>query len=300
MTELNNTDTKVIKHSSNITFAKYDFSPLQMNLFFVALGKIQEKDVKLLYRVHVSEIEKDKKNFSYQNIFEATKKFMKSPFYIKTKDGFILATLFASIEYIQGEGMIEIEFSQKMKEFLLNLRNNFTRYKLAFAMRCKSQYAKRFYMILSHYKDTGWMMVSLDELRDMLMLQDKYRSYNMFKSRVLITAQKELNELTDINFKFKEIKTGKRITHLRFDINDKSLNYKIDFNNSTVLERLITRFKLPENKATDILRNVPETDIRKTLQEIELKFVNRKIENLPAYTLGTFNKKFNLNLINNQ
>ena len=44
-------------------------------------------------------------------------------------------------------------------------------------------------------------------------------SYHIiYKNRILIQAQKELKEKTDISFDFEEIKTGRKVTNLKFYI----------------------------------------------------------------------------------
>ena len=45
-----------------------------------------------------------------------------------------------------------------------------------------------------------------------------YGTYTNFKCKVLIQAQKELTEKTDINFEFEELKTGRKVTSIRFII----------------------------------------------------------------------------------
>ncbi|BDR68557.1 hypothetical protein K144316041_p10600 (plasmid) [Clostridium tetani] len=53
------------------------------------------------------------------------------------------------------------------------------------------------------------------------MIGAKGKSYNVYanlKNKVILQAQKELNEKTDIKFTFEEIKTGRKVTSIKFYI----------------------------------------------------------------------------------
>ena len=62
-----------------------------------------------------------------------------------------------------------------------------------------------------------------------------YIKYSNFKSRVLLTAEKELTQKADIMFTFEEFKTGRRISDIGFTIikNNKNIhnNKIIEYNN---------------------------------------------------------------------
>ncbi len=51
----------------------------------------------------------------------------------------------ASAEYFEGSGYVELEFSQKLKPFLLQLKDRFTKYQLEYALKLKKSYSIRIY-----------------------------------------------------------------------------------------------------------------------------------------------------------
>lgn len=78
--------------------------------------------------------------------------------------------------------------------------------------------------MFSQFKDTGVMKVSLKELKTRLGLIDsetgkeRYTEFGLFTSKVLGIAQRELAEHTELRFNYKARKTGKKYTHLEFEI----------------------------------------------------------------------------------
>ena len=73
--------------------------------------------------------------------------------------------------------------------------------------------------------------ISLEDLRNILSIDsNKYQLYADFKRRVIASSQNQFN-ITDLNFKVKEIKTGRRVTDLIFRI--QSFSTKLQSNTKT-------------------------------------------------------------------
>lgn len=78
--------------------------------------------------------------------------------------------LLASAEYLKGEGVIELEISEKMRPYLIDLKRNFTSFRLQAAFSLSSKYAKRIYQIASQWKDKSETRVfSLHDFKIMLV-----------------------------------------------------------------------------------------------------------------------------------
>ena len=84
----------------------------------------------------------------------------------------------------------------------------------------RSKYSPRIYEILkcNEFKKQGYIEIEVDELRKLLKTENIYPRYNDFKRKVIEQSKKELDNLTDIKFDFEEIKTGRKITSIRFYI----------------------------------------------------------------------------------
>jgi plasmid replication initiation protein len=125
----------------------------------------------------------------------------------------------SSAVYREGEGIVELGFSDEMRPYLLELGEQFKAYQLRNILALSSGHAIRLYELLKQYENIGYRMWELTEFKlDLGLKTDTYPVYYDFKRRVLLPAQKELKKSTDIKFTFEEIKTGRKITDLKFYI----------------------------------------------------------------------------------
>jgi hypothetical protein len=72
----------------------------------------------------------------------------------------------------------------------------------------------------ARYGNKAEKIISLKELREILEIPKRYQYGNSsgIKKRILEKAKKELSENTDILFDYEEIKSGRKVTHLKFFI----------------------------------------------------------------------------------
>lgn len=100
---------------------------------------------------------------------------------------------------------------------LTQLKQNFTSYQLINIPNLSSVYAIRIYGLLCQYLRIGNRKFALQDFKSKIGAPDKYK-YNDVKKRVILPAQKQLKENTNISFDFHEIKTGRSVTALQFII----------------------------------------------------------------------------------
>jgi plasmid replication initiation protein len=133
--------------------------------------------------------------------------------------GFSLSALFYNIN-TNEDGLIHFEVNPKLKPYLLNISNNFTSYHLDKISHLKSAYSIRIYELLKQYQKGGWWKVTLVKLKELLKVEKNksYNRYSNFKQKVILTAQKEIEQKTDIKFQFEEQKTGRKVEVITFYI----------------------------------------------------------------------------------
>jgi len=135
------------------------------------------------------------------------------------------ATWVASAEYKADEGVIEFEFSDKLKPFLLQLTREFTVIEFQHLLSLSSKYSARIYMLLRQYRPVGERTMALDELRFALAIADaQYERFNDFSRFVLDLAMREVSEKTDLSFTWQGLKTGRRVTRIKFTIQPKNVD----------------------------------------------------------------------------
>lgn len=139
-------------------------------------------------------------------------------------------TLFNWIEKARikkKSGIVQIRLDEDLKPYLLQLKENFTKYEIIYTLNFKSKYTIRLYELIKsiHYQEIEQLeyVFSLDKLRK-LTGAEKYKTYQHFKDRVLKMAVKEINQYSDKKVSFEPISNpgGKRVCAIRFYISSKS------------------------------------------------------------------------------
>lgn len=150
---------------------------------------------------------------------------------IEKEDGRKLVTTFLSsclYDNTQEESTITLSYDPKLKPYFFQLKDNFTKYHLENILELKSFYAIRIYELLKQYETIKERTMLITDLKEILDVKEKsYNIYNRFKERVILKSQEEINEKTDINIDFEEIKTGRKVTSLRFLISPKQKEIKL-------------------------------------------------------------------------
>lgn len=187
-----------------------------------------DKDLKL-YTVPISTL-KDflgyKENTSWGNFYPEMKdiadRLNKEPIVIKTQDKVTTAYFIAGYEMDSAARTVTFEVSLLLKPYLLALKRNFTRYPLHYIARLRSAYSIRLYELLCQYRNIGHRTFELGALQ--ALLGSNYEYYANFKDKVLSIAKRDLDANTDITFDYKEIKTGRKVTALKFTILSNSVS----------------------------------------------------------------------------
>ena len=135
------------------------------------------------------------------------------------RERFLQINWLSHADYAEGEGYVEVAFDPKLKPYLLALKERFTQYDIRNVLPLKSFYSIRIYELLKQFEKVGYRVFKIKELKEMLGIEKKYKSYSLFKKRVIEKAQEELKEHSDLYFDFEEIKQhGRAYTHIKFNI----------------------------------------------------------------------------------
>lgn len=120
-------------------------------------------------------------------------------------------------EYYEGEGTVSLWFTSHIAPHLLQLKGQFTTYQLAQASALRSVYSWRLLELLSQYASTGWRQIELDEFHHAMETPDTAKAnFKDCRRRVVEPAVKELCEKDGWLINWTPIKTGRKVTALRF------------------------------------------------------------------------------------
>jgi plasmid replication initiation protein len=122
------------------------------------------------------------------------------------------------VKYKEGQGCVELGFSPTVLPHLTMLNKEFTSYQLKQIGSLSSFYAVRLYELMSQFLKLGERECSLDQLRQMLDLGEKYQDVKDMRKRVLDPALKELNSSTDLTVVAEPKRKGRKIIGFAFTI----------------------------------------------------------------------------------
>lgn len=225
------TDTSYleIRQHNAITTARYEMSACEMDIVFSLLSVLRKEDkAGTIYRIRVKELEQlTNRVWNYQRLLEATSNLRSREYHFEDNKTLLQVGLLASALYVKGEGIIELEISERIRPFLIDLKNNFTSYRLQSVFSLSSKYAKRIYQIASQWKDIGETKTfTLDDFKIMLSLKDpkgqvaeQYEKVSALQKYVLDVATTQINQHTDLRIDYELVKKGRSFHSIRFFVN---------------------------------------------------------------------------------
>lgn len=122
------------------------------------------------------------------------------------------------VKYLEGKGCVELGFSPTVLPHLTMLNKEFTSYQLKQIGSLSSFYAVRLYELMSQFLKLGERTCTLDQLRQMLDLGDKYQDVKNLRVRVIDPALKELNANTDLAVSAEPMRQGRKVVGFSFTI----------------------------------------------------------------------------------
>jgi Protein involved in initiation of plasmid replication len=215
-------DKQLVVKSNRLNEARYRLSVQEQRIILTMVSMIKPDDVDFKpYCFTVKEFMelvgitgKD----TYSRIKQITASLRSRGFTIKEPDGDLQIGWISSAKYYDRQGQVELCFDPKLKPYLLALKKEFTRYQLKNTIKLKSAYSVRIYELLKQYQNIGHRIFDLDELKSILGIPEgSLEPYANFRMKVLDVARKEL-VTADISFDYTPIKTGRKVTDIRFDI----------------------------------------------------------------------------------
>lgn len=141
--------------------------------------------------------------------------------------------LFGDITTKPKDRVIEIKIDDRFRNLINNLIGNFTKFDLKDLISLNSTYSKTLFRLLKQWESKKEREFPMDEFRELLAIPPKYRISEIDKF-VLTPIMTELPQYF-FNLKLEKIKTGRRVTSLKFTWNGKQKE-AIDIKEAEVVE----------------------------------------------------------------
>ena len=319
-------NNKEVLQSYILTTAKYDYSVYEKRILYRLIevfqkyttgNKLNDKVIiqKDLFDVNivtlpvsmflVNEVDKN-----HHRIKEALIRLENKIFEYEDDTTWQLIRLISEPKIEKYEQTATFRINPKIVEAFLDFSKGFKKYELKIAMEFESVYSMRFYELLSNQKTP--INYSIDTLKDLFKVSEKYKRINDFFSYVIEPAKKELDKCSPYTFHYESIKTGRKITGIRFipihqpQFEDESLKKQ------KAMKQMSNRWFIPKNiedylkynyEFTDkelnnnlslfesLYNHLTEEELLDFLVDLKAQSVLYEIKNLKAYLIGSLKHK---------
>lgn len=123
----------------------------------------------------------------------------------------------SKVEYQHKEGSILVKLTDDILPYLAQVKKKFVLYNLKEVANFGSLYSTRLYELIQEFKDTGWLVKSVAQLREVFAVGKKFTKYNDFKNRTFAHAVNEINaQYPTMKLRFEEIKEGRKVVSIDF------------------------------------------------------------------------------------
>ena len=221
---LNNKSNLVVKHNDLIQKTRFSLSVQEQKVILYCISKLKPDDddfnrytVDLKSLCNVCGIEEQGKN--YLNFRQSINEIKKAFFWLKSDNGKeVCIDWLIGVEYDPDNLSFTFGLDNRLKPYLLQLQKSFTAYELANVLNFKSKYSIRLYELLKSFAYRKNATFSLEQLKKLLMIENKYPQYKYFRTEVLEKAVKEINTYTDIRVEYTPHRENRKIVELDFII----------------------------------------------------------------------------------
>ncbi|MDC4585417.1 replication initiation protein [Acinetobacter baumannii] len=217
---------ELIVKSNQVVEASYTLTTVEQRLILSAIAQIpkgQEVTDEYVYRVSVEDLKQFGANetTAYRDLKDGLNRLYDRSIILRSSDRTKRTRWVQMIDYLDSKGVVGVRFSKDILPFLSNLSTEFTKYLASDLIGITSAHAIRLYELLVQYRSVGKREISVEDLRWMFELQDKYPVWADLKRWVIDQSLKEINKFSPLTVTYDTKKTGKKITSVVFNFEDK-------------------------------------------------------------------------------
>jgi len=225
---------KEVIQSYLVTSAKYNFNVYEKRILYRVVELIQAelkgqpigKGIAIeptLYgdrwiTMPVSRFLKDEEDNNHYQVKKAFARLNKLSIEYEDERVWEIFCVVKEAKLLKYDSMVRFQIAERLYNDLLDFAKGYNQYELQITFSFKSQYTMRFYEMISRCSRPS-ITYSIDKLREIFMLENKYRSVNMFTKKVIDPAQKELEESeAPYWFTYEKLKVGRAFKSIQFNV----------------------------------------------------------------------------------
>jgi plasmid replication initiation protein len=217
------------KKLNNANFGDYNLNDYQVFLQLISkIGGVDENGKYLqsqkLERVYTLKAKEFSEQFNlelggvYTVLKRVAKKLIKTSLTLERPDLFSTwhISLCSQTEYNHKEGSLTVKFTEEIMPYLAQVKAKFVLYNLKEVSNFGSLYTTRLYELIQEFKDTGLLIKSIEQLREVFAVSNKFVKYNDLKKYTFLHAVNEINSQYKLNLEFEEIKERLKVVAIKF------------------------------------------------------------------------------------
>lgn len=219
-------DLEILFKSNTLIKAKYDFTVAQNRVLQKVFYEIQMNKVNIAL-IPLEDMKQLIRNKAINSV-ESIKEFLgnlqdNKVMQIKENGSLAVSSVISYYSYDSSKHSFKIEVSLGLLELIHEYtKTGFTPTNVTKYISLGATNAQRFYELLRMWTGTKNVIeYTIEEIKEYLLLQNKYKVFKDFRKWVIEAAIKELKEkeLLDI-YKVEYIKTGRKVTSIKFYVKD--------------------------------------------------------------------------------
>ena len=238
--ELKEEEQKLLVYKSNyLVNASYKLTLNEQRIILLAISKLDSREEFCERTIQIKSNEfcerfKIKKNDFYNTINLTLDSLFNRVVRIRNDEIKHEFRFISSKKYYNNLSYFEITFSNEIMNYLIDLKDNFSRYDLKHVVNFKNKHSVRIYEMLNEfrYKNIKKRVITINELKECLDLKNEYLRFNSFRQSVIDKAVNEINEHTNISVKYNKIyNSNKSVEAIEFvfsfkynDVENKTTN----------------------------------------------------------------------------
>lgn len=231
----------IIREANELIVARYRLTKMAQRLLLLLLSRIKKDDEKFhryelsLDRIYeVLNLKKERIEVKRKRLERTLEILQRNILKIhgrKDDEEFLKMTAWIEAPTIEWDkGVASLRLAEHLKEYLLELDEDYTAYPYDEAIQFRSGYGVRLYKMCRNFRaredfntgvENGYYVhrerFSLECFREIVGMSSKQyiRTYD-FRKRILDAARKEVQEKTAYRFEYELIRSGRSYTHIEF------------------------------------------------------------------------------------
>ena len=229
-----NDKSDVVKSNALIEAAYHPGNVYQMRLLLACLMQVRSVD-ELSHKNNfvvtanaLADLTGDKAMNNYRELRKAAESIRSMFITIKEKPNGEIGSpdrteinVTGSCRYYENEGKVSLRFNAEIIPYISSLKKRFTQYQAKYVMPMRSSYGIRLYELCLQWLGDE-REFEVEEFKQMFGLGKKYIDrIDRLKDKVIKPALQDINKYSDIQVKFGQRKSGRKVTHFQFAISRK-------------------------------------------------------------------------------